>query len=201
VEFCVLGFWRVRVLTRGKRWSADEERMLEQFVKAGVPAFEIAKRLGKSVVGVHNKTAHLGLEDDNGKGCVSSSSSSSLSTSTPEAKVEASSVTKVLPVEGSDAKKPLSEPSSPVLVWPEALDSPHDAIRTLSVAVRALQQPGLGRNEIQRLKGIILGTEKFQGAFDWVANSRRLEERLVDLEGKYFELVKKPKTAPNDESS
>jgi hypothetical protein len=46
----------------GKRWSADEERILEESVKAGVTATEIAKRLGRSVVSVHDKISHLGLE-------------------------------------------------------------------------------------------------------------------------------------------
>jgi len=38
--------------------------LLEEFVKAGVPAVEVVKRLGKSVVGVHDKMLHFGLEDD-----------------------------------------------------------------------------------------------------------------------------------------
>ena len=39
-------------------------------------AVEVAKRLGNSVVGVHSKISHFGLEDDKGAWCVSSSSSS-----------------------------------------------------------------------------------------------------------------------------
>jgi len=196
-------------LTRGKRWRAEDERMLEELVKAGLPAAEIAKSLRKTVAAVHNKVSHLGLEDDNRACSVPSSlsslsslsSSSSSSLSSPIAEVEKPSVAKVLPVEGEEPEKSLPESSAPFLVWPEALDSPEDAMRTVAAAVRALQRPGLGRNEISRLKCIIMGAQKFQGLYDWAAQSRRLEERLVELEGKYIELVKKQTTAQKDESS
>jgi hypothetical protein len=48
---------------------------------------------------------------------------------------------------------------------------------------------------------IILGAEKYQGLFERVAQYRLLEERLVELEGKYFELVKKQQKTQNNESS
>ena len=205
-EFGVSGCWRARILTRGKRWRAEDERMLEELVKAGLPAAEIAKSLRKTVAAVHNKVSHLGLEDDNRACSVPSSlsslsSSSSSSLSSPIAEVEKPSVAKVLPAESEEPEKPLPESSAPFLVWPEALDSPEDAMRTVAAAVLALQRPGLGRNEISRLKCIIMGAQKFQGLYDWAAQSRRLEERLVELEGKYFELVKKQTTAQKDESS
>jgi hypothetical protein len=196
-EFGVSGCWSVRVLTRGRRWSVDEERMLEQFVKAGMPAFEIAKKLGKTIPGIHNKISNLGLEDNKGPRFALSSSllSSSFNLSEKEADVKDSSTAKVLPVESSVAEKPSPQSSSPVLVSPDVLSSPEEALKKVAAAVVALEQPGLGRNEIQRLKCIILGAEKFLGLFERVAQYRKLEERLVELEGKYFELVKKQKTS------
>ena len=155
-------------MTRGRRWSVDEEKKLAEFVKAGVTAAEISKRLGRSIVGVHDKIMHLGLEDDEGAHFGSSSSSLGLK----GVKVE---------VEGT----------SPSLVSSEVLSCPAEALKKVAAAVVALERPDLGRTEIQRLKCIILGAEKYQGLFERVAQYRKLEERFVELEGKYFELVKK----------
>jgi hypothetical protein len=186
----------MRVLTRGRRWSVDEEKKLAEFVKAGVTAAEIAKTLGRSIVGVRDKSSHLGLKDDEGVWCVQSSSLSSLSSlglNSRKTDVERSAA-KVLPVEGLDAEKPLPQPA-PSLVSPEVLSSPEEALRKLAAAVVALERPDLGRNEIQRLKCIILGAEKYQWLFERVAQYHKLEERLVELEEKYFELVKKRQTS------
>jgi hypothetical protein len=194
-----LKFTGERILTRGRRWSAYEEKKLAEFVKAGVTAPEIAKRLGRSIVGVHDKVWHLGLEDDEGVGVASSSSLSSLSSLSVNIRnsdAEESSVAKS--VESSDAEKSSSESSSPSLVPPETLSCPDEALKKLAAAVVALERPNLSRNEIQRLKCIILGAEKYQGLFAKVAEYRKLEERMAKLETKYFEMAKNRTTTQND---
>jgi hypothetical protein len=108
----------VRVLTRGRRWSVDEEKKLAEFMKAGMTAAEIAKTLGRSIVGVRDKSSHLGLKDDDGAWCVQSSSLSSLSSlelNNGKTDVERSSAAKLPPGDGLKAEKLLSQSSAPSL--------------------------------------------------------------------------------------
>ena len=188
-------------MTRGRRWSVDEEKKLAEYIRAGKTAAEIAKILDRSIVGVHDKCSHLGLKDDEGAHFVQSSSLSSLSSlglNNRKTDAEKSCAAR-LPADVLDGGKSLSLTPASTLVPPEVMSSPDEALRKIATSVAELEQPGLGRVEIQRLRCIILGAEKYQGLFERVAQYRKLEERLVELEGKYFELVKKQQNAQKNE--
>ncbi len=188
-------------MTRGRRWSVEEEKKLAELVKTEVSDVEIAKQLGKSVIGIRNKISHLRLEDDKGSWFAPSSSSSSSSFCLTPGEVNVEETVAAKPIETLDAGSPLPQSSSPSLVPPKALSSPEEALNKMAAAVVALEQPNLGRNEIQRLKSIILGAEKYQDLFAKVAQYRELEERMAELEAKYFEVFKTYPRSQNDAHS
>jgi hypothetical protein len=186
----------VNIVTRGKRWSVEEERALEDLVKTGVSVVEISKTIGRSIVGVRDKISHLGLEDDKTAKFDQSSSLSSSSSSfrNKETIVEECS-NKVLPDLGLDDVKPELQSSLPVLVSPKELPTVQEVLMKLAGAMANLEQPGLNRSEAARYKILISAAEKYEKLYVDYAKYKALEGRLVELEGKYFELVKKQKTS------
>lgn len=86
------------------------------------------------------------------------------------------------------------------LKLPEELPTVEDALKTLSAALKALEQPGLAQTEVLRLKGIIHGIKVYKELFTDYANYRRIENELVELRQAlgetreaYETLAKKPK--------
>ena len=73
---------------------------------------------------------------------------------------------------------------------PEELPSVEEALKTLSAALKALETPGLDQAEVLRLRSIISGVKVYKEIFADYLDYRGLEERLVDLEGKYASLTK-----------
>ena len=63
-----IGFcgWRSCVVTRGKSWSANEERGLKELLDLGYPLSEIAVKMGKTVESVRQKVRKLGLKVSGG---------------------------------------------------------------------------------------------------------------------------------------
>lgn len=55
----------MRVITRGRRWSVDEERRLKELLEAGDSSRQIAVNLGKSFESVRQKMFRLGLSEKN----------------------------------------------------------------------------------------------------------------------------------------
>jgi hypothetical protein len=80
--------------------------------------------------------------------------------------------------------------SSSNLKLPEELPSVEEALKTLSAALKALETPGLDQAEVLRLRSIISGVKVYKEIFADYLDYRGLEERLVDLEGKYASLTK-----------
>ena len=79
---------------------------------------------------------------------------------------------------------------------PSELPSVEEALKTLTAALKALEQPGLDQAEVLRLRSIISGVKIYKEIFADYFNYCELEERLVELERKYAESTKnkKPKT-------
>jgi hypothetical protein len=79
---------------------------------------------------------------------------------------------------------------------PKELPSVEEALKTLTAALKALEQPGLDQAEVLRLRSIISGVKIYKEIFADYFNYCELEERLVELEKKYAESTrsKKPKT-------
>ena len=80
------------------------------------------------------------------------------------------------------------------LKLPEELPSIETALKKLSAALSALETSGLDQSEVLRLRGIIAGVKIYKEIFADYLDYRGLEERLVELEGKYESLVKKSQT-------
>lgn len=76
------------------------------------------------------------------------------------------------------------------LELPEGLPSIEEALKMLVGTLKALDEPGLDKTEIFRLRGIISGYKIYQELFSNYVNYRQLEVELVDLRLKYEDLKK-----------
>jgi hypothetical protein len=81
--------------------------------------------------------------------------------------------------------------SSSTLELPEELPSVEEALKTLAAALEALKVSGLERNEILRLKSVVLTAKVYKEILVDYVNYRRLETELFELRNKYGELAKK----------
>ena len=82
-------------------------------------------------------------------------------------------------------------PSSSKLEWPNELPSVEETLKTLAAALEALQAPGLKRDDILRLRGIISGAKIYQELIANYINYRALEAELLEWRNKFEELAKK----------
>ncbi len=73
---------------------------------------------------------------------------------------------------------------------PKELPSIEEQLKKLTAALSVLETPGLDQAETLRLRSIISGVKIYKELFADYLNYRELEERLVELEGKYRELSK-----------
>ncbi len=81
--------------------------------------------------------------------------------------------------------------SSTALKVPAELPSIEETLKKLAAALNALDQPGLDKTEVLRLRGIISGCKDYKELFADYVNYRGLEAELLDLRDKYGTLVKK----------
>lgn len=81
--------------------------------------------------------------------------------------------------------------SSTALKLPAELPSVEETLKTLAAALKALETSRLEKSEVLRLRGIISGCKIYKELFADFLNYRELEQRLIELEGKYAALVKK----------
>jgi hypothetical protein len=77
------------------------------------------------------------------------------------------------------------------LVLPEDLPSVKEQLKVLSAALKELETPGLEQSEVLRLRSIIQGVKIYQELFVDYVDYRGIEAELVELRGKYEDLVKK----------
>jgi hypothetical protein len=77
------------------------------------------------------------------------------------------------------------------LELPVELPSVEDTLKTLAAALKALETPGLKREEIFRLRGIISGNRIYKELLVDYINYRRLEAELLEWRQKYEALAKK----------
>lgn len=96
--------------------------------------------------------------------------------------------------EEEDRKKHSS--SSPKLELPEELPSVEETLKTLSAALKALENPGLEKTDVFRLKCIISGAKVYKELLTDYINYRGLEAELLELREKYAELSKKSQGVP-----
>ena len=82
-----------------------------------------------------------------------------------------------------EEKKNISTTTS--LELPEELPSVEETLLKLSAALKALEKPGLEKNEILRLRGIIAGAKVYKELLADYMNYRGLEAKLLELKKKY----------------
>jgi hypothetical protein len=155
-------------LLRGKPWSVEEERRLRQFVEQGLNAFEIGVEMGKNANAVYEKAKRLGLR------VIISRKSEKIITSSDLGSGSGSGFGGGFVLSGSGG-----------------LPSVEEALKVLVVAVDQLRVSGLGQAEILRLRSVISGVKVYKELLADFLNYRELEQRLIELEGKYAGLVKK----------
>jgi hypothetical protein len=79
------------------------------------------------------------------------------------------------------------------LELPPELPTVEETLKVLAAALKALETPGLDKAEVLRLRGIISGCKIYKEQFADYLDYRGLEDRLIELEGKYKALVKNKK--------
>jgi hypothetical protein len=74
---------------------------------------------------------------------------------------------------------------------PSELPSIENVMKRLSAALEALEQPGIEKKEIIRLRCFIQGVKIYKELFADYVHYREIETELVELRQKYEELAKK----------
>jgi hypothetical protein len=129
-------------LPKGKPWTRDQEKKLQDLVKAKVSPEAIARELKISVGSVRQKMRRLGLEV----------------------------------VGHGDLQNPTT-----TCDLPKDLFTVEQVLLFLARAVKLLEQPGLDRYEVLRLRSLVQACRVYQDKFAEYANYRRIEEDLVEL--------------------
>jgi len=94
-----------------------------------------------------------------------------------------------LRVEEESETNRVSSSSRPKL--PGELPSIENVMKRLSAALNALEQPGIDKKEIVRLRCFILGIKIYKEMFADFVHYREIEVELVELRQRYEELAKK----------
>ena len=79
---------------------------------------------------------------------------------------------------------------------PRELPSVEETLKTLSAALKSLETPGLDKNEILRLRCLIIGAKVYKELLADYVNYKGLEAELLELREKYAELSKKSPSVP-----
>jgi hypothetical protein len=101
--------------------------------------------------------------------------------------------------EEEDAKKTHSSSSTTVICkfeLPKELPSIEETLKTLAAALKSLETQGLEKNDVLRLRCIIVGAKVYKELLSDYINYRGLEDELLELKEKYAELSKKTQGIP-----
>ena len=93
--------------------------------------------------------------------------------------------------EDDDGLEDSTSSSSSTLELPKELPSVEEALKTLAAALEALKVSGLGRNEILRLKSVVVAAKVYKELLADYVDYRGLEAELFELRNKYEMLAKK----------
>ena len=143
-------------MPKGKPWSLEQERKLQGLVKARLPIERIASELGVTVDSVASKMRRLGLEEEDKRKTVTSSSSCEM---------------------------------------PEELFTVEQTLLILAKAMKALEQPGLDKSEILRLRSLVQACKVYQDKFGEYVDYRRIETELLELKKEVAKLRKNSEKA------
>jgi len=126
---------------KGKPWTREQEKKLQDLVKAKLPLEPIARELGMSPEGVRMKMKRLGLE--------------------------------VVEQDRSHC--------STTIDLPKDLFTVEQILMSLARATKALEQPGLDKGEVLRLRSLVQACRVYQDKFAEYVDYRRIEGELVEL--------------------
>jgi hypothetical protein len=84
-----------------------------------------------------------------------------------------------------EEKKNISTTTSLELELPAELPSVEETLLKLTAALKALEKPGMEKNEVLRLRGIIAGAKVYKELLADYMNYRGLEAKLLELKRKY----------------
>ena len=129
-------------MPKGKPWTRDQEKKLQDLVKVKVSQETIARELGISLDSVRQKMRRLGLEV----------------------------------VGHGDFPSPTTTSD-----LPKDLFTVEEVLLFLARAVKSLEQPGLDKDEVSRLRSLIQGCRVYQDKFAEYVNYRRIESDLMEL--------------------
>lgn len=138
-------------MTKGKPWTSEQEKQLRSLIEERASLLVITKKLDKTVESVRSKIRRLGLEED-------------------------------------DRKKNVCSSSSLKNFIPEELPSVEEMLKRLVAAVNALEEPGLDKGEVLRLRGIISGCKIYKELLVDYLDYRGIEAKLTEMEVKYARL-------------
>jgi len=178
---------------RGKPWSPEEERLLRTLAAQGLNASEIGSRMNKKPNSVYEKARRIGLTVGiSGRrkktaislagGCVSGFGAAV--DNQPNSAAGGLEENHACQAVGCGGFK---------LSADGGLPSVETALKVLVAAVDQLDVPGLRYDETHRLRTIINGVKTYKELFADFLNYKELENRMVELEAKYSELVAKTK--------
>lgn len=94
-------------------------------------------------------------------------------------------------VQQSDSNWTTTSTAASEIILPKELYSVEEALGMLAGAMKVLQTPGLSKTEIMRLRSLIQAASVYQVKFAEYLDYRGTEKRLIELERKYRELVKR----------
>jgi hypothetical protein len=77
------------------------------------------------------------------------------------------------------------------LELPDELPTVEEELQVLAAAINALKNPGLSKDEILRLRGLIAGAKVYQERFGEYVGYRKIELELLEAKKKYEELRKR----------
>ena len=129
-------------MPKGKPWTVEQERKLQEFVKARLSSERIVAELGQSLDSIKHKMKRLGLE--------------------------------VVGV------KKFSTPTT-TRVLPKELLTVEQAVLSLAAAMKAVEQLGLDKTEISRLRSLVQAPKIYQEKFAEYAGYLRIEKELMGL--------------------
>lgn len=150
---------------RGKPWTPDELRQLQQLVEEGASLDVICKKMVKTKDSIQQKCYDLKL--------------------TLKEEEEEEVVKKKLTAFSS---------SSRGLKIPKELQSIEENLKDLLAAKEALKAGGLSKVEIMRLSKIMMGCRYYHKDFAEYFGYRELEMRLDEVDIKLAEMAKKQRT-------
>jgi hypothetical protein len=140
--FCLGPEGRRKRMPKGKPWTVEQERKLQEFVKARLSPERIAAELGQSLDSIKHKIRRLGLEVVGFQ------------------KFQRPTTSRALPRE---------------------LLTVEQAMLSLAAAMKALEQSGLDRTEILRLRSLVQASKIYQEKFAEYADCLRIEKELMEL--------------------